>query len=95
MGMWISAGLFALLEWSLELLERSLELLQIGGVAACLCGVALFVRHFVSVRRRQARLGLRKTVPWGAYVSSGIGLTVLGLASLALSLGGSLGAFPA
>jgi predicted exporter len=88
MGIWISAGLFALLHWSLELL-------RIGGAALCLCGAALFVRHFAAVRRRQVRHGLRKTVPWGAYVSGGIGLSVLGLTSLALSLGESLGAFPA
>lgn len=87
MGIWISTGLFALL-------YPGLELLRIGSAALCLCGVALFVRHFAVVRRRQVRHGLRKTVPWGAYVSSGIGLSVLGLASLALFLGEALGAFP-
>lgn len=88
MGIWISAGLFALLEWSLEVS-------RIGGVALCLCGVALFLRHGVAVRRRQVRDGSPGTVPWAALTTSGIGLFVLAVASVALFVGNRTGVFPA
>lgn len=88
MGIWISTGLFALLEWGLEVS-------RIGGVALCLCGVALFLRHGVAVRRRQMREGSPRTVPWAALTTTGIGLLALALASVALFVGERTGVFTA
>ncbi|WP_327184204.1 hypothetical protein [Streptomyces sp. NBC_01334] len=86
MGLLISTVLLALLQWGLRLM-------QLGGAALCLLGVALFLRRFRVARRREASGGLRQAMPWATHVLGGIGIFMLVAASGALTVGERLGVF--
>lgn len=86
MGLLISAMLLALLQWGLELM-------QLGGAALCLSGVALLLRRFRAARRRETSGGPQQAMPWAAHVLGGMGIALLVAASAALSMGERLGVF--
>ncbi|WP_030710831.1 hypothetical protein [Streptomyces sp. NRRL F-2580] len=86
MGLLISTVLLALLHWGLKLM-------QLGGAALCLVGVALFLRRFRVARGREGSGRLRQAMPWVTYVLGGLGIFVLVAASVALAVGERLGVF--